>query len=60
MVGVLAPKFAIAGTVAECRDQVRELAKTGIHQVSIIPHTPDPKDRLAMIRIFAQDVMSSI
>ena len=56
----MVPKFAIAGTVAECRDQIRELAKTGIHQVSIIPHTPDPSDRLAMIRAFAQDVMSSI
>lgn len=56
----IVPKFAIAGTVAECRDQVRELATTGIHQVSIIPHTPDPSHRLAMIRTFAQDVVTAI
>ena len=56
----MVPNFAIAGTVAECREQVRELAKTGIHQVSIIPHTPDPSHRLATIRTFAQDVMHAI
>ncbi|ETW99654.1 LLM class flavin-dependent oxidoreductase [Candidatus Entotheonella palauensis] len=56
----MVPKFAIAGTVAECREQVRQLASSGIHQVSIIPHTPNPADRLAMIRTFAQEVMGSI
>ncbi len=56
----LVPKFAIAGTVAECREQVRQLATTGIDQVSIIPHTPDPGDRLALIRTFAREVVSRL
>ncbi len=53
----LVPKFAIAGTVAECREQVKQLAASGIHQVSIIPHTPNPADRLALVRTFAQEVV---
>jgi hypothetical protein len=56
----MVPKFAIADTVAECREQVQQLAASGIHQVAIIPHTPEPRDRLAMIRTFAQEVMNSI
>jgi len=54
----LVPKFAIAGTVAECREQVQQLAASGIHQVSIIPHTPNPGDRLGLVRTFAQEVWS--
>lgn len=53
-------KFAIAGTVEECRQQVLQLAASGIHQVSIIPHAPDPGDRLALVRTFAQEVMSRV
>lgn len=54
----LVPKFAIAGTVAECREQVAQLAASGIHQVSIIPHTPNPADRLDLVRTFAREVVS--
>lgn len=53
----LVPKFAIAGTVSECREQVKQLATSGVHQVSIIPHTPDPADRLDLVRTFAEDVV---
>lgn len=56
----LVPKFAIAGTVEECREQVKQLIGTGLHQVSIIPHTPDPQDRLALIRTFAEAVMADL
>ncbi len=56
----LVPKFAIAGTVEECREQVKQLLETGVHQVSIIPHTPDPQDRSALIRTFAEDVVAYV
>ena len=56
----LVPKFAIAGTVEECREQVKQLLETGVQQVSIIPHTPDPQDRLALIRTFAEDVVAHV
>ncbi|WP_089722014.1 LLM class flavin-dependent oxidoreductase [Candidatus Entotheonella palauensis] len=56
----MVPRFAIAGTVAECREQVQQLAASGIHQVSIIPHTPNPADRLATIRTFAQEVVGAL
>ncbi len=54
----LVPKFAIAGTVAECREQVADLVKTGLDQVAIIPHTPNPADRTALVRSFAEEVMT--
>ncbi len=56
----LVPKFAIAGTVAECREQVQALMTSGLHQISIIPHTPDPADRIALVRTFAEDVMAQV
>ncbi len=56
----LVPKFAIAGTVAECQDQVKTLISTGLDQISIIPHTPNPADRLALVRTFAADVMGQV
>jgi 5,10-methylenetetrahydromethanopterin reductase len=50
-------KFAIAGTIEECREQVAELAqRTSLHQIAIIPHTPDPADRAALVRTFAERV----
>ncbi len=52
-------RFAIAGTPDECREQVRALSDTGLHQVAIIPHTPDPKDRSALVRTFA-DIASGL
>ena len=56
----LVPKFAIAGTVAECREQVQALIGTGVQQVAIIPHTPHPADRLALVRTFAEEVMAQV
>ena len=56
----MVPKFAIAGTIDECRDQVRQLVATGIDQVAIIPHTLDPRDRPALIRTFAEKVMAQV
>ena len=36
----LVDKFAIAGTVAECRAQIERIKKTGIQQIAIIPYSP--------------------
>lgn len=36
----LVDKFAIAGTVYECRRQIERLKKTGIQQIAIIPYSP--------------------
>ena len=53
----LVTKFAIAGTVEECREQVRALAEqTDLNQIAIIPHTPDPADRAALVETFARRV----
>ena len=56
----LVSKFAIAGTVEECREQVRRLAEVGLHQIAIIPHTADPRDRLSLVRTFAEEVMAGL
>ena len=53
-------RFAIAGTVEECREQVRQLKDSGLHQLAIIPHTPDPRDRRALVKTFAEEVMARI
>jgi len=53
-------KFAIAGTVADCREQVRALEDTGLHQIAIIPHTPDPASRRDMVATFAREVMAAV
>ena len=47
----------VARVREECRQQVQRLAETGIDQVAIIPHTPDPRDRMELVRTFAQEVM---
>ena len=53
----LVSKFAIAGTVDECRLQVQRLRdQTALHQIAIIPHTVDPKDRAALVETFARQV----
>jgi 5,10-methylenetetrahydromethanopterin reductase len=36
----LVDKFAIAGTVDECRRQIERIKKTGIQQIAIIPYSP--------------------
>jgi 5,10-methylenetetrahydromethanopterin reductase len=54
----MVPRFAIAGTVEECREQVEQLRDTGLHQVAIVPHSPDPNGRLEMVRTFAEKVAS--
>ena len=56
----LVNKFAIAGTVEECREQVRQIRGLGVHQLAIIPHTPDPRDRLPLIETFAKEIMAKL
>ncbi|MBI2985955.1 MAG: hypothetical protein HYY45_04225 [Deltaproteobacteria bacterium] len=41
-------KFVIAGTVAECRTQVKRLKKSGINQIAIIPYGAKGEDRLVL------------
>jgi 5,10-methylenetetrahydromethanopterin reductase len=50
----LVDKFAIAGTVAECRVQIERIKKTGIQQIAIIPYSPPGGSREETIRGFAK------
>lgn len=50
----LVDKFAIAGTVAECREQIERIQKTGIQQIAIIPYSPPGGSREETIRGFAR------
>jgi pyruvate/2-oxoglutarate dehydrogenase complex dihydrolipoamide dehydrogenase (E3) component len=50
----LVDKFAIAGTIAECRAQVERLKKTGIQQIAIIPYGTPGGTREETLRGFAQ------
>lgn len=50
----LVDKFAIAGTVAECRAQIERIKKTGIQQIAIIPYSPPGGSREETIRGFAR------
>ena len=50
----LVDKFAIAGTVAECRGQIERIKKTGIQQIAIIPYSPPGGSREETIRGFAK------
>ena len=56
----LVTKFALAGTVEECREQVRRIADIGLHQIAIIPHTTNPFDRLHLVRTFAEEVIGHL
>jgi 5,10-methylenetetrahydromethanopterin reductase len=50
----LVDKFAIAGTVAECRTQIERIKKSGIQQIAIIPYSPPGGSREETIRGFAK------
>jgi 5,10-methylenetetrahydromethanopterin reductase len=50
----LVDKFAIAGSVAECRAQIERIKKTGIQQIAIIPYSPRGGSREETIRGFAK------
>jgi 5,10-methylenetetrahydromethanopterin reductase len=50
----LVDKFAIAGTVAECRAQIERIKKSGIRQIAIIPYSPPGGSREETIRGFAK------
>ncbi|MBI2540793.1 MAG: 5,10-methylene tetrahydromethanopterin reductase, partial [Deltaproteobacteria bacterium] len=52
----LVDKFAIAGTVAECRAQVKRLKKSGINQIAIIPYGAKGEDREDTLRGFAKAI----
>jgi 5,10-methylenetetrahydromethanopterin reductase len=47
----LVERFAIAGTPAEARAQLRRLAASGlVDEIALIPHTSLPEQRLEVIR----------
>jgi 5,10-methylenetetrahydromethanopterin reductase len=50
----LVDKFAIAGTVDQCRTQIARIKKTGIQQIAIIPYSCPGEGREATIRGFAR------
>ena len=50
----LVDKFAIAGTVEQCRAQIERIRKTGIGQIAIIPYSAPGGSREDTIRGFAQ------
>ncbi len=50
----LVDKFAIAGTVAQCRAQIERIEKSGIQQIAIIPYSPPGGSREETIRGFAK------
>jgi 5,10-methylenetetrahydromethanopterin reductase len=52
----LVDKFAIAGTVAECKAQVERITKSGINQISIIPYGTPGEERVHTLRGFAKTI----
>src|SRR5713226_8540663 len=50
----LVDKFAVAGTVAECRAQVERIKKSGIQQIAIIPYSAPGGSREETLRGFAK------
>ena len=50
----LVDKFAIAGTVDQCRAQIERIKKTGIQQIAIIPYSAPGGSREETIRGFAK------
>ena len=55
----LVDKFAIAGSVDQCRAQIERIKETGIQQIAIIPYSPPGGSREETIRGFAK-AMSSL
>jgi len=53
----LVDKFAIAGTVSECRAKVKEVRKSGVDQIAIIPYGAKGEDREDTLKGFAKAVM---
>lgn len=52
----LVDRFAIAGTVTECRAQIERIERSGIQQVAIIPYSAPGGSREETIRGFAAAV----
>ena len=50
----LVDKFAIAGTVAECRAQIERIKNTGVQQIAIIPYSAPGGSKEETVRGFAK------
>jgi len=53
----LVDKFAIAGTVSECRAKVKEIRRSGVNQIAIIPYGVGGADREETLKGFARAVL---
>jgi hypothetical protein len=51
---------AVAGTVDECLDRVREICETRVDQVAIIPFGRSVDDRPRVMRAFAEEVFRPV
>ncbi|MBI4524634.1 MAG: LLM class flavin-dependent oxidoreductase [Deltaproteobacteria bacterium] len=54
------PEFAIAGTAADCREQVVDLFEQGIDQLHIRPYSVDGAPRSSAIEAFAKEVIKPL
>ncbi len=50
----LVDKFAIAGTIAQCRAQIERIKENGVQQIAIIPYSAPGESREDTIRGFAK------
>lgn len=50
----LVDRFAVAGTVQECRARIEELRTTGINQIAIIPYGAGAQGRESTLRAFVE------
>jgi len=54
------PEFAIAGTAAECIEQVARVFEMGVDQITIRPYAVEGSSRSATIKSFAREVMDPL
>ncbi|HWO43883.1 MAG TPA: LLM class flavin-dependent oxidoreductase [Candidatus Eisenbacteria bacterium] len=55
----LVDKFAIAGTVEQCREQIERIRQSGIQQIAIIPYSAPGGSREETLRGFAKAMQDS-
>ena len=54
------PEYAIAGTPADCKDEVVRLLEGNIDQITIRPYSPKGVPRSVMIQKFAEEVIAPL
>jgi 5,10-methylenetetrahydromethanopterin reductase len=56
----LVERIAVAGTAAECRDQIAPLLALPVDQLAIVPFTAPGQDRGALLRRFRAEVLDQL